>query len=163
MPVAICATGIPGIVVPSAPRVPTNSFEFHFPTFLLITKDGENNNENRGSSAGRRDCPCRDMRNRRTCHRWSKRPHETPAHEFVSFSNLSFNHKRWGKTTTKTDAALVAGHAPAMIRATGAPVTAVEPSAPTKHPHTNSFHFPTFLLITKDGEKQQRKPRLSSW
>jgi hypothetical protein len=64
------------------------------------------------------------------------------------------------KTTTKTEAAApAAGIEPVAKRATGDLGTVV-PSAPTKHPHTNSFefHFLTFLLITKNGEKQQRKP-----
>jgi hypothetical protein len=74
----------------------------------------------------------------------------------ISFSNLSFNHKEWGKTTTKTDeVAPEAGRVPVATRATGVPVSAA-PSAPT---NPFDFHCLTFLLITKSGEKQQRKPR----
>ena len=78
-------------------------------------------------------------------------------------STFIFNHKGWGKTTTKTEAVVtVAGIVPVAIRATGVPGNEV-PSAPTKHPHTNSFdfHYLSFLLITKDGKKQQRKPTKS--
>jgi len=74
--------------------------------------------------------------------------------------NLSFNYKEWGKTTTKTEEVVPeAGRVPGANRATGAPVNE-EPSAPTTNP-TNpfKFHFLTFLLITKNGGKQQRKPR----
>ena len=64
-------------------------------------------------------------------------------------------HRGWGKTTTKTEAAVPdAGREPDATRATGAPAIAV-PSAPT---NPFNFHYLTFLLITKDGEKQQREP-----
>jgi len=96
------------------------------------------------------------MRNGRPWHGSTKRPHLL-VYIFFSFSGLSFNHKEWGKTTTKTDAGVVAvaGIVTVAIRATGVPGIAV-PSAPT---NPFNFHFLTFLLITKSGEKQQRKPR----
>jgi hypothetical protein len=100
------------------------------------------------------------MRNRRACHRRTK-CYERP-HELVSFSSLSFNHKEWGKTTTKTDAvALVAERVPVANRTTGVPAIAI-PSAPSASTSSFEFHFYflAFLLITKSGEKQQRKPRL---
>jgi len=66
--------------------------------------------------------------------------------------NLSFNlYEEWGKTTTKTEVVEpVTGIVPVAIRATGVPGIAV-PSAPT---NPFNFHFLTFLLITKSGEKQ---------
>ena len=65
------------------------------------------------------------------------------------------------KTTTKTDEVTpVVGREPDAIRATGEPVNVV-PSAPT---NLFKFHFSSlsFLIFTKSGEKQQRKPTLPS-
>jgi len=72
------------------------------------------------------------MRNGRTWHRCTERPHEPI---FFSFSDLSFI---MGKTTTKTEVEVpVAGTEPAAKRATGEPGI-VPPIAPTNF-EANSF------------------------
>jgi hypothetical protein len=83
---------------------------------------------------------------------------------------LSFNHKEWGKTITKTDVIVPeAGRAPVAKRATDVPVIVgplfpIRIGPPVPSVPTNvlfNFHFLAFLLITKGGEKQQRKPTRS--
>jgi len=122
-------------------------------------KNDPKNNENRSSSSGRRDCTCSDPRNGRPWHCCPKRPHDFVC-IFFSFFIFLFIHKEWGKTTTKTEAVVPeAGIVPAAKCATGAPGIA-KPSASTNIQF--NFHCLTFLLsFTKNGEKQQRKPRSS--
>ena len=79
----------------------------------------------------------------------------------LNFIFWPFNHKEWGKTTTKTEAVEPAVGIVLVAKcATGEPGI-VEPSAPTNVQF--NFHFLTFLLLfTKSGEKQQRKPTLQN-
>jgi len=145
------------------PSAPTNPFNFHFLTFLLITKNGEKQQRKPRKSSRKPGLYLPRYAQRVNLALRYQAPPRThgkgiPSRTRLNFiSNLSFNHKGWGKTTTKTDVAVpVVGREPDMTRATGDPVNVV-PSAPTNV--LFNFHFLAFLLITKGGEKQQRKPR----
>jgi len=69
--------------------------------------------------------------------------------------DLSFNHKDWGKTTTKTEEDVpAAGLVPAAKCATTGEPGTVVPSTPT---NTNSFHFSDLSFNHKDWGKTTTK------